>query len=62
MTLLSQHRAAMTVTAMEHRSPLCVLPSPTYHPELYHPFKFQHFLPLQLPILYLAKQECSTDL
>lgn len=59
MTLLSQNRAAMTMTVMEHHSPLCVLPSPTCHHELYHPFKFQHFLSLQLPILWLSKQECS---
>lgn len=37
-------------------------PRPTCYPELYHPFKFQHFLSLQLTLLYLAKQECSTDL
>lgn len=37
-------------------------PRPTCYPELYHPFKFQHFLSLQLTLLYLAKQEWSTDL
>lgn len=47
---------------MEHNGTLCVLPSPTCHHEHYHTFKFQHSLSLQLPILLLSKQECSTQL